>query len=197
MPLSSYAYDKFVIQEYSALTDCCALPVGTDFPDVELWLSSFVLNTIFRVPLPQDRAALGFALIRRAQGSIEDFDAGCQLLRAFVEEKRGVESYFRCLRKFELAAHQTYQAFDVGRKVMNTQLFEKGDGSPFQRLNEIYNLSRHQPPTELPPDHLHPLWLRNDGLYCKSAHLEYSELRELICSLARIAKRVAHGDVPV
>jgi hypothetical protein len=194
MPLSEYAYNHFVVQEYSALTECRAIPVGPDFPDAETWLSGFVLNTIFRIRLPRDRAALGFALIRRAQGSIEDFDGGCRRLQTFVGEGRGIQSYFRCLQKFELAAHQTYQAFDIARREMKITLFKQGDGSEFQRLNEIYNLSRHLKPSDLPTDHLHPLWLQNDGVYCKSGHLTYLELRELIVQLANTARGVARGS---
>ena len=75
MPLSLYALDNFVAQDLSELTECRLVSVAGDFPDHASWLSTFVLNWMLRIPLPKEKAALVFALIRRADGAI-DANAG-------------------------------------------------------------------------------------------------------------------------
>lgn len=94
MPLSLYALDKFVAQELSQLTECRAVPIGPDFPDYESWLTTFVLNWMFRVPIPKDKAALAFTLIRRAEAAIADYEDARADLFALVTGEGKVSLYF-------------------------------------------------------------------------------------------------------
>jgi hypothetical protein len=101
MPLSNYAFDTFVSQDLSKLTECRAATIAPDFPDHTSWLSSFVLNWILNIPLSKDSAALAFALIRRAEAAIEDYEQARVDLATLVDRDRSVSLYFRCLRRFE------------------------------------------------------------------------------------------------
>lgn len=74
MPLSMYALDNFVAQDLSQLTECRPAPIAPEFPDYSSWLSLFALNWILTIPLPKEKAVLAFALIRRAEGAIEDYE---------------------------------------------------------------------------------------------------------------------------
>src|SRR2546428_190967 len=135
MPLSMYALDTFVAQDLSQLTECRPAPIAPEFPDYSSWLSSFALNWIFRIPLPKDKAALAFALIRRAEGAIGDYEEARTHLARLVAGGRSISLYFRCLRRFESTVAMLYQSLDFVRRALGIKLFDPGDGSPYERLN--------------------------------------------------------------
>lgn len=197
MPLSMYALDNFVAQDLSQLTECRASPVAQEFPDCASWLSSFVLNRILRVPLTKEKAALAFALIRRAEGAVVDYEEARDLLMNIVNGNRSISLYFHCLRRFESSVGMLYQSLDFSRKAVGIQLFTQGDGSPYQRLNYIYNTGRHSNPEALPSGQLHAVWIKNDGLYTDEANLSFDELRDLILEIGRTADKLAKGEIPV
>jgi hypothetical protein len=196
MPLSMYALDNFVAQDLSQLTECQALTVAPEFPEYTSWLSSFVLNWIFQISLSKEKAALAFALIRRAEGAVLDYEEARELLTDIVGGQRNISLYFRCLRRFESSVGMLYQSLDFVRKALGDQLFTQGDGSPYERLNQIYNISRHSNPEALPAGQLHAVWIKNDGLYTDGANLTFAELRDLILDIGRIAEKLAKGEVP-
>jgi len=196
MPLSFYALDNFVAQELSQLNECRAAPIAPDFPDFQSWLSSFVLNWMLRIPLPKDKAALAFALIRRAEAAIAEYEEARADLSALVAGKKDISLYFRSLRKFESAVSALYQALDFGRKALGVKLFTQGDGSPYERLNLIYNRSKHADPEGLPAGQLHSVWIRNEGLAADGVSLAFDELRDLIGQIGWIADRLAKGELP-
>jgi len=195
MSLSIYALDNFVAQDLSQLTECRAAPVAQEFPDCSSWLSSFVLNRILRTPLTAEKAALIFALIRRAEGAVVDYEEARELLMNMADGNRTISFYFRCLRRFESSVGMLYQSLDFVRKALGIQLFTQGDGSPYERLNQIYNKGRHSNPEALPAGQLHAVWIKNDGLYTDGANLTFDELRELILEIGRIADKLAKGEV--
>jgi hypothetical protein len=197
MPLSNYALDTFVSNNLSKLTEANAVPIGLDFPGHARWIATFVLNRIFQARVSEDRAALAFAMLRRAEAAVEDYDAGCAALSDFVGGEKSISTYFRCLRRFEGAVGATYQGFDFARHALATNLFEKGDGSPLQRLNEIYNVGRHQEPLSLPGGALHAVRISNEGVHALSTSVAFKELRDLVGQLARIADSIARGGKDV
>jgi len=197
MPLSNFALDTFVAQKLSELTAPTATSVAKEFPGLDAWLTTFVLNTIFRLNLPQDRTALAFALLRRAQAAIEDYDDACGALLLVVERQKTVSQYFRALRKFEVAIAMLYQAFDFGRKALRSKLFEQKDGTPYERLNLIYNDSRHTDVSSLPLGHLHAVWLQNDGIYTHGVALRFGELEDLLREMGRIAEQISAGGADI
>ncbi|WP_417380624.1 hypothetical protein [Gimesia sp.] len=197
MPLSMYALDNFVAQDLSQLTECRASPVAQEFPDCASWLSSFVLNRILRVPLTKEKAALAFALIRRAEGAVVDYEEARDLLMNIVNGNRSISLYFHCLRRFESSVGMLYQSLDFSRKAVGIQLFTQGDGSPYQRLNYIYNTGRHSNPEALPSGQLHAVWIKNDGLHTDGANLSFEELRDLILAIGRTADKLAKGEISI
>ena len=196
MPLSRYALDTFVSQELSQLTECRALPVVSEFPDCSSWLSSFVLNWIFRIPLPKEKAALAFALIRRAEGAVADYEEAREHLEKLVTGNRNISLYFRCLRRFESTAGMLSQSRNFVGKALGIRLFKDGDGSTYERLNRIYNNSRHSNPEKLPAGQLHAVWIKNDGLHTDGANLTFDELHDLLRKFGGIADKLAKGEVP-
>lgn len=197
MPISLYALDNFVAQDLSKLTECRMVSVAHDFPGHASWLSSFVLNwTLRNRALPKEKAALVFALIRRAGGAIEDYEVARAQLAELVNGGRNISLYFRCLRRFESTVAMVSQALDFIGQALEIELYTRKHGSPYERLDCIYNRSRHADPQTLPSGQLHAVWIRNDGLYTDGANLTFNELRDLISEISRIADKLAKGEVP-
>ncbi|HQU45857.1 MAG TPA: hypothetical protein PK867_23785 [Pirellulales bacterium] len=194
--LSKYALDKFVAQDLSHLNECRLAPLATEFPDHSFWLTSFVANCIFRIPLTPEKAALAFALIRRAGGAVEDYEEAREHLTELVAGNRTISLYFRCLRRLESAVAMLYQSLDFVRRALGINLFTQGDGSPYERLKLIYNRGRHSNPETLPEGHLHAVWIKNDGLYTEGASLGFGEIRDMIRDIGQIADKVSKGEIP-
>lgn len=197
MPLSMYALDNFVAQDLSQLTECRPAPIAPEFPDYSSWLSLFALNWIFTIPLPKEKAALAFALIRRAEGAIVDYEEARTHLTNLVGGDPSISLYFRCLKSFESTVAMVEQSFAFTRRALGRiKMFTSGDGSPYDRLNRIYNKSRHSDPETLTPGQLHAVWIKNDGLYADGANLTFDELCDLIRDVGRIADNLAKGEIP-
>jgi hypothetical protein len=67
----------------------------------------------------------------------------------------------------------------------------KDDGSVIQRLNLLYNRTKHLETAinsgQLPPDGTLPVWLTNDGLQAVDAELTFTELAGILTDLAKWA----------
>lgn len=194
MPLTTYALNTFVAQEFGDLTECKAPPIAESFPQHSHWLDNFVLNAMLRMRLEERTRALAFSLIRRAGAAIEDYEEARLQLAKVVAQEQPVSSYFRALRKLESTSSLLYQAMDFARMATNLHLFKNGDGSPCERLNRIYNTIKHANPEHLPEGHLHTVWITNEGLMCEACLLRFEELHSLLMEAARIAEALASGQ---
>ena len=71
------------------------------------------------------------------------------------------------------------------------KLFESGDKSFLDRLNLIYNAAKQANKTinseQMPDEGTIPVWITNDGLKSKTAHVTFAELAEAIEEVARYA----------
>jgi hypothetical protein len=63
----------------------------------------------------------------------------------------------------------------------------------------LYNISRHPDAEKLPPDHLHAVWIRNEGIYgqgdTSSSHLTFDELRTIIIEFGQVAESMSEGTI--
>lgn len=193
MPLSAYALDTFVSQEISKLTSCSARSFGEEFPDREGWLTQFVLKRIFHNHVSAQRAPLAFALVRRAEAALDEWEHACAVAGT---DLRSPSNYFRALRHFEACIAALWQGLDFARKALAAKIFQTGDGSTNERLNFIYNKSRHFDPSALPAGDLHAVWLSNDAVHTQEHALTFAELRDSVASLARIASGIVHTPAP-
>ena len=164
MPLSNYALDTFVSQEMSKLTACTPQSLECDFPERGHWLNQFVLRRIFHNHVSEERAALAFILVRRAEAALDEWELACN---AATQEVRRPSGYFKVLRHLESCIAALWQGLEFGRSATGSRLFEKGDGSEYERLNWLYNVGRHFDPQALPSGDLHRLWITNDGLHTR------------------------------
>ncbi len=150
MTLSGHAVDTFISQGLARLTECRAAPID-QFDGHEAWLEWFILKSIVAFQLPQDKAALAHAVIRRADAALEAYAEGRSALDSFVSKERRIRLYFRAVRKFESVVANVHQAAEFLR---NTGLgvvprYSTRDGSPHDRLNALQRLPAHN--TARPP----------------------------------------------
>jgi hypothetical protein len=75
---------------------------------------------------------------------------------------------------------------------MNSKnLFEPSDGSSMQRLNLLYNETKHAESViasgKLPEESTMCVWLENDGLHSISSNLTFDEMANVLDDLAQFA----------
>lgn len=192
--LSDYVNDTFVAQQMSAVTECRLRPIAHELPGSAAWITTFMSKTVLVSTVPPELRALCFAVLRRAEAAVEDFDAAASELAAFVGSRKQ-SSYFRVLRKLEGAIGSVWQAVTFLREAEGSKIkiFEANDGSVPQRLNAIYNISRHGAPMTLPPGHIQLVWLTNEGLHATQNGIQltltFEELRGDVAELGDVADK--------
>jgi hypothetical protein len=197
MPLTNYALDSYVAQEMSQLTECNAKEISSHFTNTEYWISNFVLNSIFRVPVLPEHKPFIFTFIRKTEMALLEYEQGRLLLDAYVGKQSGrISAYFRCLYHFEITVNLLYQTYELVMKKMSIRLFAKGDGSPLERLNRIYNIIKHAEFSSIPETNIHPVWLRNDGIFASTSHLTFDELHKMLLETGRLAEKISNAKLP-
>lgn len=191
MPLSHYALDTFVSQDMSKLTACAPQSLAPEFPEHGHWLNQFVLRRILHNHVREEEAALAFVLVRRAEAALDEWELVC----AAASDVKNPSGYFRMLRHVESCIAALWQGLEFSRRALHIKLFEKGDGSVYERLNWLYNIGRHFDPHELSSGDLHRLWISNDGLNSREHSVTFVELREAIKLLAGTVDQFA-GSSP-
>lgn len=194
MPFTNDRLDHLVSQELSKLSQCNAPEITSSFPQSRHWMSNFVLNSFLGFDVPPEVERLMFFFLRRAEAAFVEYEHARLTLLECVEAPRRTSSlYFRTLHHFEITIAMLYQAFDSIRKFTGTKLFVVGDGSTYERLNRIYNKSRHADPRMLPSGHLHPVWITNDGIHTATCNISFEELRSLLEEVGRFADSISSG----
>jgi ATP-dependent exoDNAse (exonuclease V) beta subunit len=193
VPLSNYALDKFVSQQLSELGTCTLADLDSEFPDHANWIDTFVKQKAFTNHIPDEHIPLAFAQIRRADAALDSWAAARASLAA-PAIKKVPSQYFYALRHLETVIACVEQAYNFGRKSLgDVKMFTNKDGSAYERLNSIYNLSRHAPLGKLPPGHLHPVWVVTNGIRTAESMLSYEELQEQVREVARVARALSLG----
>ena len=134
--------------------------------------------------------ALAFIMVRKAVAALAEWESMRATMALGV---RRPSVYFETLRHCENCIAACSQGVEFGRRALGIELFSKGDGSEFQRLNAIYNRGRHFHPGELPPGDLHAVWFSGDSVRTHEHALKLGQLRELVGMLGRIAKSTVEG----
>jgi hypothetical protein len=133
-----------------------------------------------------------FGMLRRAQMALVEYQNGRSALLDFLSgSKERVSVYFRALYHFEIVVSLLYQAYDMTIKITNQKVFTKNDGSPIERLNRIYNVSKHLEPSTIPAGHIHAVWITNSGLAVSLATLTWLELAELVKDVGAAADAIS------
>jgi len=177
-----------VSHDFSRLTACEARSLASEFPGRSAWLTQFAMRRMFHAHVSEERSALAFVLIRRAEAALDEWELACET----ASRAPGAPSvYFKALRHFEASITALYQGLEFGRNALGTKFFEKGDGSVIQRINSLYNKSRHFDPSDLPSGRLHAVWFGNDCLRTNEIAVTFTELRDVLAEVCRVANTLA------
>jgi hypothetical protein len=189
MPLSDYSLDNFVAHELSSLTKCGAPELSAN-PN---WIGQFVLNTVV---IAKPERPYAFTFLRRAEGAFSSYRAARSALIEYVETPRDVLSpYFKALLNFEVCIGQCCQGFNLLRTASGKDWFQKNDKSDGDRLNNLYNNSKHMDERiadgALPTEATAAIWITNEGLESKQDKVTFDELCEILRSMGQLADRIS------
>jgi len=199
MPFTNYALDNFVSQQLSQLTQFNAPEVSNRYPQRKFWVSNFSLNSIFGGTVSKESKTFSFFFLRRSEAAFTEYEYACQALKEFVNTTpKSPSLYFRALHHFEMVVSMLSQAYDLHREISNQKRYKKKDGSKYQRLNWVYNKSRHFKPSELSAGNIHVVWLTNSGLQTAEitdksglqtteSELSYSEIESFLIEIGSMA----------
>lgn len=189
MGISDYALDTFVAQEMSKITRLEIESLAGEFPNADTWLVEFVTLRIFHSHVPKEKAALVFAIIRRAHAAVQEWELASA---AALGNMRHIGAYFRVLRHLESCISATWQGLEFARRSLKIDLFTKNEVNVYTRLNWVYNTFRHFDPEMLPEGDLHRTWLSNDAIHTREHVVQFTELREEVALLARVSEKLTH-----
>jgi len=188
MGISNYALDTFVAQNMSKLTHLSIKSLSEEFPNVDNWFSQFVFRRIFQVHVPDEKAALAFAIVRRSHAALQEWELASAAAQG---DLRSIGNLFSVLRHLESCISSVWQGLEFARKPLGQDYFKNGDGSVYERMNWIYNVSRHFDPLALPQGDTHRVWLSDQAMHTREQTVSFDELREAIRMLARISEKIA------
>lgn len=187
MGISNYALDTFVAQDMSKLTRLSINSLSGEFPNADSWFAQFVLRRIFQAHVPDEKAASAFAVVRRAHAALQEWELASAVAQG---DLRSVGTYFSVLRHLEACLSAVWQGLEFARKSVGQDLFTKGDGTAYERMNWVYNVSRHFDPGALQQGDLHRVWMSDDSMHTREQTLSFDELREGVSMLARVSEKV-------
>jgi hypothetical protein len=192
---TDYTIDRYISQELSKLTDCNAPEIASRFSQGSYWISNFILNSQFGCPIGPDARKFCLAFLRRAEATFFNYELARQALLEYVklleDGARKNSLYFRALHFFEVCLAMQWQAINLFARLSKEKVFQKGDGSDEEKLNKIYNTSKHYDPASLPDHLLHAVWITNEGINIEGVCLTFEQLETLIMELGKTADYVS------
>jgi hypothetical protein len=190
MGFTRHATDLIISEKIGQIAKCGATDVAKEFPASASWVSAFGLCVIFQDHPPAQNRPYALQFVRRVEIAFTEYSRASNHLSDLVNGGPGRWSpYFRALYHFEAAISQLYLAYDGARKKLGNDYFVGGDGSDLDRLNKIYNASKHQiASTE------QTVWITDDGFCADGTSISFVEIEELLRSFGRIANCIINQD---
>jgi hypothetical protein len=180
MTLTNYAVKKFVSDKIQAVTACNITDLYEEFPSAKELITGFARMSIFGnhhglVPGDEGRPFL-LLIMRRTETAFSEYALAREELQRFISGNEKWSVYYRALYHLEATLSQLYQICDHVQKAQQKKsqidkFFTKNDDSPLDRLNKIYNASKHQA-----ADKDQPVWLTNEGI---EANIDIKKLLKL------------------
>lgn len=157
------------------------------------WLSSFLLNSVLRSRYTGKTYQFAFNFLRRSESACREFElAKGETVRFLEGTRQSISLYVRAVQHWEYFLSQAWHSFLLLSSFAGyprTNLFEKGDGSVDERLNGLYNASKHAESQidngQIPEIYSMPIWLANDGLVSVAYKLSYVEVGDVVKLLSQ------------
>lgn len=160
------------------------------------WVSNFILSTLLRSNVPSPTRQYMFNFLRRAEASFLQHSLAREATATFLSGSRQSPSrYMTAIFHWEVFLSQAWRSYNLLKYLFDIQkVFQKGDGSIEERLNLLYNQSKHAESViksqNIPFDATIPMWLTNNGLKSNDAYLSYAESGEVLADIAKWAQLI-------
>jgi hypothetical protein len=201
---SDYALDTFVAPELSKFTDASIPDVSRYKESREWWVRHFFLNSMFRATVASPYRQYMLNFLRRAELSFQEYELARERTLKYLENprNRGTGHYVAAIGHWEMFLSQawhTYLLFSYIDGRNGKDIFKLGDGTEEERLNFLYNRSKHAESTIngdfYPKESTLCIWLYNDGLKVTSdlktdGHLTFLEMFGMLQEFAKWADLV-------
>jgi len=195
MPFSDAFKDKYVAPEISRFTHADILDLSEVSREQKYWLLNFILNTAVRADVDDVSKYVLVNFLRRTEAAFRDYAEARRRTLLYLNRSDPdlVAEYIRAIDHWEQFLSHAERAWTVlvrGRRIL---FADKRDGSVLQRLNYLYNQTKHlegpfrTDPPDLSPGVIMPMWLRNDGLHSSGGQLTFEEVAKILRSLAKWA----------
>lgn len=188
MGFTKHATDQFISKKIAEVTAIGATDVSSEFQSSATWVSSFGLCVIFQNHPPEPNRQFALQFIRRVEMAFAEYSHAVECLKDLVGGGEGRWSpYYRTLYYFEAAIAQLYQAYDNERKKLDKNDFTSGDSSVLDRLNKLYDASKHQLASSE-----QTVWFTNAGVSTNDSSVTFAEFEELLRQYGRLANKITN-----
>ncbi len=167
-----------------------------EIPDMSgessLWLSKFFLNSVLRRSYTDPFRQYVFNYLRRVEGAHVAHQCARSTTVEFLHGSRqSMSRYMEAILHWESFLAQSWMAYALAERLSGARPFEKGDGSVGQRVNLLYNRSKHSEEAikagQLPPEGTISVWMEDDGLHGVDVMLRWEETGEVLQDLSNLA----------
>lgn len=189
LSFSSYAKDRFMEPHMSQFTEAEIRDMTS--ADSSNWISNFVLNSILRANWTDPTRQFVFNFLRRSEAAFQEYELARIATQEFLSgTQQSASGYMKAVFHWEVFLAQAWHGYVLLGRVGNVKkLFEKGSEAIEERLNHLYNQSKHAESVidsgQLPEYATIPVWLTNKGLQSHDAALSFAEASEILADLAK------------
>ena len=160
--------------------------------DSSLWLSKYFLNNVLRGSYTDPMRQYVFNYLRRVEGAhVAHQSARSTTVQFLHGSRQSMSRYMEAIFHWESFLAQSGMAYALAERLTEARPFEPGDGSVEQRVNLLYNRSKHSDTAieagQLPPEGTIPVWMEDDGLHGVDVVLRWEETGEVLHDLSNFA----------
>jgi len=199
VPFSAWVLDNYVAPDMSKFTAASIDDMSQVDKEQAYWLANFFLNNVAGpVQYVSPNYQQFFNFLRRSHAAFAEYAIAREASLGYLTDPRpdrDVLRYIEAVNHWEAFLGYAWQAFSfVGRG--EPVWFQPKDGSVLQRLNALYNRSKHAEAAIERGDYIEPsplcVWLTNAGLSSTDATLTFPEIAEILVQMAQIASAIQH-----
>ncbi len=183
--------DKHIAPEVSSFNRADIPDMSSWEKEAPYWIANFFLNSAFITSFNPPMNAYAYNFLRRAHAAFIEHKLARDATYSFLEAGGQSPTHY-CLALFhwETFLGQSWHAYAIFLKAFKgkDKVFDKGDGSLENRLNNLYNQMKHVESKiatcEMLPGATVPVWLTNDGIHSINTSMTYNETADVLQQIA-------------
>lgn len=174
---ASFILDRFIAPNVSQFKRAAIPDIGDIY---SFWMGKHFLNSVLRGSYPDPYRQYVLNYIRRVHGAHESHKLARGATESYLSgPNHYIAGYMQAILHWESFLAQSWMAYSVLQPLTDGLIYSKGDGSIQERLNHLYNRSKHAENVikgrHLPEGGAIPVWMENDGLHGNGVLLKWEE----------------------